>query len=55
MRVVDQGTSPNIAFVPGSDSPAEGNLHLINELSDSSHCITYDPRGIPGTRSPYGP
>lgn len=55
MRVIDQGTGPDIIFIPGGDTPAEGNLHLINELSESFHCITYDPRGIPGTESPEGP
>lgn len=55
MRVVDEGTGHDIVFVPGGDSPAESNVHIINELSGSYHCWSYDPRGIPGTQSPPGP
>jgi len=55
MRVVDQGTGPDIVFIPGGDQPAEGYAHIFAELSDSYHCISYDPRGIPGTECPPAP
>lgn len=55
MRVVDQGSGPDLVLIPGGDAPAESNIHVFNELTRHYHCITYDPRGIPGTESPPGP
>ncbi|MEM9497689.1 MAG: alpha/beta hydrolase [Pseudomonadota bacterium] len=55
MRVVVEGQGPDIVFIPGGDTPAEGYTQLFARLSDSYRCIAYDPRGAGVTSSPPPP
>ena len=45
MRVVIEGTGPDVVFVPGGDQTAEAYSQQFARLSDSYRCIAYDPRG----------
>ncbi len=55
MRVVIEGSGPDVVFIPGGDTPAEGYAQLFKRLSDSYRCIAYDPRGAGETQSPPPP
>ena len=55
MRVVIEGSGPDIVFIPGGDTPAEGYAQLFALLTDSYRCIAYDPRGAGQTTSPPPP
>lgn len=55
MRVVEQGSGPDVVFIPGGDSPAEAYVHQFRLLSDTFRCIAYDPRGVGETTAPPAP
>ena len=55
MRVVIEGTGPNVVFIPGGDQTAEGYSEQFARLSASFRCISYDPRGAGETTSPPAP
>ena len=55
MRVVIEGTGPDVVFIPGGDSTAEGYSQQFALLSDSYRCVSYDPRGAGHTVSPPPP
>ena len=55
MRVVEDGSGPDIVFIPGGDSPAEAYVQLFALLRDDFRCIAYDPRGVGETTAPPAP
>lgn len=55
MRVVIEGTGPNVVFVPGGDQTAEAYSQQFAHLRDNYRCITYDPRGAGQTTAPPPP
>ena len=55
MRVVEEGSGPDVVFIPGGDSPAEAYVHLFRLLAPRFRCISYDPRGVGDTTAPPGP
>lgn len=55
MRVVIEGTGPDIVFIPGGDQTAEGYAQQFANLADNFRCISYDPRGAGDTTSPASP
>jgi len=55
MRVVIEGTGPDVVFVPGGDQVADAYSQLFARLSDSYRCISYDPRGAGDTTAPPPP
>lgn len=55
MRVVTQGSGPDVVFVPGGDQVAEAYAQLFDRLSDTFRCISYDPRGAGTTTAPPPP
>ncbi len=55
MRVVVEGTGPNVVFVPGGDQTADAYSQQFARLSDSYRCISYDPRGAGKTTAPAPP
>ncbi|MBF2759573.1 MAG: alpha/beta fold hydrolase [Ectothiorhodospiraceae bacterium AqS1] len=55
MRVVIEGTGPDVVFIPGGDQSAEAYSQQFSYLSDRFRCISYDPRGAGQTRSPPAP
>ena len=55
MRVVEQGSGPDVIFIPGGDAPAEAYVHQFRLLSDAFRCIAYDPRGVGETTAPPAP
>ncbi|MEX0337860.1 MAG: alpha/beta fold hydrolase [Arenibacterium sp.] len=55
MRVVTEGTGPNVVFVPGGDQTAEGYSQQFARLADTYRCIAYDPRGAGQTTAPPPP
>ncbi len=55
MRVVIEGTGPDIVFIPGGDATADGYSEMFNRLSDRFRCISYDPRGAGDTTAPPPP
>ncbi|MEM6577588.1 MAG: alpha/beta hydrolase [Pseudomonadota bacterium] len=55
MRVVIDGSGPDIVFIPGGDTPAEGYAQLFQRLRHKFRCIAYDPRGAGETTSPPPP
>lgn len=55
MRVAIEGRGPDIVFIPGGDTTAEGYSQQFERLSDSFRCISYDPRGAGATTSPPAP
>ncbi|MEM7318386.1 MAG: alpha/beta hydrolase, partial [Pseudomonadota bacterium] len=55
MRVVVEGTGPDVVFIPGGDQTAEGYSQQFAQLTDHFRCISYDPRGAGDTISPPAP
>ncbi|MFC3616597.1 alpha/beta fold hydrolase [Lutimaribacter marinistellae] len=55
MRVVIQGSGPDIVFVPGGDQVADAYSQQFAHLSDRYRCISYDPRGAGDTTAPPPP
>ncbi len=55
MRVVIEGTGPDVVFIPGGDQTAEGYSQQFARLSGHIRCISYDPRGAGATTSPPAP
>lgn len=55
MRVVVQGTGPNVVFVPGGDQTADAYSQQFARLSDRYRCVSFDPRGAGETTSPPPP
>lgn len=55
MRVVVQGTGPDLVFVPGGDQVADAYSQQFDRLSDHYRCISYDPRGAGETTAPPPP
>ena len=55
MRVVIEGSGPDVVFVPGGDQVAEAYSQQFARLTDSFRCISYDPRGAGDTKSPPAP
>lgn len=55
MRVVVEGTGPDVVFVPGGDQTADAYSQQFARLSDSYRCISYDPRGAGKTTAPAPP
>lgn len=55
MRVVVEGTGPDVVFVPGGDQIADAYSQQFARLSDSFRCISYDPRGAGKTTAPPPP
>ena len=55
MRVVIDGTGPDVVFVPGGDQVAEAYSQQFAHLTDRFRCIAYDPRGAGETVSPPAP
>lgn len=55
MRVVVQGTGPNVVFVPGGDQTADAYSQQFLQLSDRYRCVSFDPRGAGETTSPPPP
>lgn len=55
MRVVVEGSGPDIVFVPGGDQTAEGYSQQFARLAEGYRCIAYDPRGAGKTTAPPPP
>jgi len=55
MRVVIEGSGPDIVFVPGGDQVAEAYSQQFERLRGRYRCISYDPRGAGETVSPPPP
>lgn len=55
MRVVIEGSGPDVVFVPGGDQVADAYSQQFARLSDSFRCISYDPRGAGETTAPPPP
>lgn len=55
MRVVVEGTGPDVVFVPGGDQTAEGYSQQFAHLANNYRCISYDPRGAGETKAPAPP
>ncbi len=55
MRVVIEGSGPDLIFIPGGDTTAEGYSQQFSLLRDSYRCISYDPRGAGATVAPPAP
>ena len=55
MRVVVQGSGPDIVFIPGGDATAESYAQQFALLADSFRCVSYDPRGAGETSAPPPP
>lgn len=55
MRVVIEGTGPDIVFIPGGDATADGYSQQFARLSGQYRCISYDPRGAGQTTAPPAP
>lgn len=55
MRAAIAGRGPDIVFIPGGDTTAEGYSQQFERLSDSFRCISYDPRGAGATTAPPAP
>ena len=55
MRVVIDGTGPDIIFIPGGDATADSYSQQFELLKDSYRCISYDPRGVGETTAPPPP
>ena len=55
MRVVIEGTGPDLIFIPGGDGTADAYSQQFERLSDSYRCISYDPRGAGETSAPPPP
>ena len=55
MRVVVEGTGPDIVFIPGGDATADAYSQQFARLSDRYRCISYDPRGAGKTTAPPPP
>jgi 3-oxoadipate enol-lactonase len=55
MRVVIEGTGPDVVFIPGGDATADGYSQIFARLTDRFRCISYDPRGAGQTVSPAPP
>ncbi len=55
MRVVIEGSGPEVVFVPGGDQTANGYAQQFELLKDSFRCISYDPRGAGKTAAPPPP
>jgi pimeloyl-ACP methyl ester carboxylesterase len=55
MRVAIEGSGPEIVFIPGGDTTAEGYSQQFVRLRDSFRCISYDPRGAGATTAPPAP
>jgi len=55
MRVVEEGSGPDVIFIPGGDAPAEAYVQLFALMRDHFRCIAYDPRGVGETIAPPAP
>lgn len=55
MRVVVEGSGPDLVFIPGGDQTAEAYSQQFARLTDSYRCISYDPRGAGDTSAPPPP
>ncbi|MEM6987764.1 MAG: alpha/beta hydrolase [Pseudomonadota bacterium] len=55
MRVVTEGSGPDVVFIPGGDQTAEGYSQQFALLSQHLRCVSYDPRGAGETSSPPAP
>lgn len=55
MRVVIEGSGPDLVFVPGGDQVADAYSQQFALLSDRYRCISYDPRGAGDTTAPPPP
>ena len=55
MRVVTDGSGPDVVFVPGGDQTAEGYAQQFACLRGQFRCVSYDPRGAGETASPPAP
>lgn len=55
MRVVVDGTGPDLVFVPGGDQTVEAYSQQFARLRDGFRCIAYDPRGAGRTTAPPPP
>ena len=55
MRVVIEGTGPDVVFVPGGDQVADAYSQQFAHLADRFRCISYDPRGAGETTAPLPP
>lgn len=55
MRVVIEGSGPDVIFIPGGDQTAEAYSQQFARLSQHFRCISYDPRGAGDTVSPPAP
>ena len=55
MRVVEDGSGPDLVLIPGGDGTAEAYSHLFDRLAPHFRCISYDPRGAGDTTSPPPP
>lgn len=55
MRVMIQGTGPDIVFIPGGDMTADGYSQQFELLKGHFRCISYDPRGAGQTTAPPPP
>ena len=54
-RVVQQGSGPDILWIPGGDAAAEYWVELFPYFTDSFRCTSYDPRGVGKTVAPAPP
>ncbi|MBF9029744.1 alpha/beta fold hydrolase [Rhodobacterales bacterium HKCCE3408] len=55
MRVVIEGSGPDVVFIPGGDATADGYSQIFGHLTDRYRCISYDPRGAGETTAPPPP
>ena len=55
MRVVQQGSGPDILWIPGGDAAAEYWIEQFPYFTDRFRCTSYDPRGVGGTVAPEPP
>lgn len=54
-RVAQQGSGPDIVWVPGGDSPAEAWRAQMRDFADRFRSTSYDPRGVGETTSSPAP
>ncbi|MCY3874742.1 MAG: alpha/beta hydrolase [Rhodobacteraceae bacterium] len=55
MRVVQQGSGPDILWIPGGDAAAEYWVEQVSYFTDDFRCTSYDPRGVGTTVAPEPP
>ncbi len=55
MRIVQQGSGPDILWIPGGDAAAEYWVEQFPNFTSDFRCTSYDPRGVGKTVAPEPP